>query len=136
MYWLCIKNERNWKSIKRNKIWGTKFKGKVPKVKKGDKLVICLKHEKFSDEIKELIIVAIYEANSDVLEDSSEIFNKSYPYRIGFKPIKILEKPLEFEPLVSKLSFIKNKRVWDAYLQKPIVELLLVEDIKLILEKS
>jgi len=134
MYWLCITNERNWESIKRRKVWGVMTKREISKVKKGDKLVIYLKQEKISDETKEPRIVAIYEVVSDAFEDSSKVFDRDYPYRVKLKPIKILDEPLKFKTLIPQLSFIKNKRAWGAYLQKPMVELP-EKDLELIMEK-
>jgi len=33
------------------------------------------------------------------------------------------ERPLEFKPLVPRLSFIRNKERWSAYLRRGIVEI-------------
>jgi predicted RNA-binding protein len=39
------------------------------------------------------------------------------------KPILVPERPLEFKPLVPRLSFIRNKERWSAYLRRGIVEI-------------
>ncbi len=131
MYWICITSERNWRVIREKNIWGVESENIISRVKKGDKLVIYLKQEKINDEIKNPRIVALYEVDSEVFRDSSKIFDKNYPYRVKLKLIKILEKPLDFRSLIPKLSFIKNKKAWGAYLQRQMVPIP-EEDWKLI----
>ena len=134
MYWLCITNERNWRVIREKNVWGVNSEAQISRVKKGDKLVIYLKQEKLNDEIKGPRIVALYEVNSEAFRDSSRIFDKDCPYRVRIKPIKIFEESLDFRSLIPKLSFIKKKKFWGAYLQRDMVPIP-EEDWKVILDE-
>jgi len=65
--------------------------------------LIYVKQERDKDEVKEPRIVAVYEAASEVFRDSSRIFkspkgigNETFPVRIRLNPIKIFDKPVEF----------------------------------------
>ncbi len=65
------------------------------------------------------LITGIYEVISDIYEDNSQIFvvprrmaNENFPLRIKLKPITIFKNPIQFKPLIPKLSFIKNKVMW------------------------
>jgi len=47
----------------------------------------------------------------------------TYPYRVKIKPIKIFDEPVEFKPLIPKLSFIRNKDKWTGYVRLPMREI-------------
>lgn len=122
-YWLCITNEENWEVVKQRAVWGVaeRHLNTIAKAKKGDMLVMYLKKEKIGEKLRESRISGIFEATSDVFRDSTHIFGvpkgmgaESFPLRIKLKPVKIFEKPLEFKPLIPKLSFITNKKWWSA----------------------
>lgn len=123
MYWLCITNERNWNVIKKKNIWETKSKSTISKVKKGDKLIIYLKQDVINNGIKPPRIVGIYEVSSEVFEDDSKVLDKFYPYKVKIKPIKIFKELLDFKALILNLNFIKNKKIWYAYLQREMIPL-------------
>ncbi|MDK2795253.1 MAG: hypothetical protein PWQ58_452 [Archaeoglobaceae archaeon] len=140
-YWLCITTEENWKVIKEKNVFGVpeRHKNTIAKVKPGDKLLIYLKQENIGDEVKPSRIVAVYEAASEAFKDSLRIFktpkgmgNKSFPFRINLKPVKIFEKPVEFKPLIPKLKFIKNKKKWTGHLMGKAIREIPEEDFKLI----
>ncbi len=142
-YWLCITNETNWKVIKKKNIWGVpeRHKNTIAKVKRGDKLVIYLKQEKINDEVKEPRIVAIYEVVSEPFKDSTRIFSskgmrssdKTFPWRVKIKPIKIFDRPIEFKPLIPKLKFITNKKKWSGHLMGKAMREIPEDDYRLIL---
>lgn len=44
-----------------------------------------------------------------------------FPHRVRLKPILIPEECIDFEPLIPKLEFIKNKDRWTAYLRRAMV---------------
>ena len=144
-YWLCITNEENWQIIKKNNIWGVaeRHKNTISKVKNGDRCLFYVKQEKIGDEIKESRIVGEYEVVSEVFKDSKRIFksppnmgNENFPYRIKLKPIKVFKKPIEFKPLIPKLSFIKNKKKWSGHLMGKAMRQIPKEDYKLIVGKT
>jgi len=142
--WLCITNEENWNVVKEKNVWGVpeRHKNTIMKVKKGDKLLMYLMQEKIMEEIKGSRITGIFEANSEVFDDGKRIFkipkgmvNETFPLRIKLTPVKVLEEPVEFKPLIPKLSFITNKKKWSGHLigkaMRPIPE----DDFELIRTK-
>jgi len=140
-YWLCITTEDNWKVIREENVWGVpeRHKNTISKVKPGDRLLIYLKQERDKDIIKEPRIVAVYEAASEVFKDSKRIFktppgmgNETFPLRIKLKPVKIFKKPVEFKPLIPKLKFIKNKRMWTGHLMGKAMREIPEDDYRLI----
>jgi len=81
--------------------------------------VIYVKSERSGGELVESVITAEYEVTSAVFEDNERIFqppynlpSETFSQRIRLRPLKLLGKPIEFKPLVSQLSFIKNKKRW------------------------
>jgi len=109
-YWLCVTNQENWEK----NIWGVeeRHRNTISKVRPGDKLLVYMMTTKKENETLPPRIVAAYEVVSEMFTDSSRIFKgKLYPLRIGLRPIAVFSKPLDFRELVSKLSFIKNKRM-------------------------
>jgi len=55
-----------------------------------------------------------------------------FPYRIRLKPAKIFDTPVEFKPLIPKLSFIKNKTMWTGHIRQA-MRIIPEEDYKLIM---
>jgi len=142
-YWLCITNDENWEVIKKRNIWGVseRHKNTIGKVKKGDKLLIYVKQGKVNDEVKPSRIVGAYEVVSNVFRDSTRIFsskgfikNEVFPYRVRIKPIKIFDKPIEFKPLIPKLTFITNKKKWSGHLMGKAMRTIPKDDYDLIMK--
>ncbi len=120
-YWIYVTNSDNWAVTKKTNILGVsaRHKNALSRVKKGDKCLIYVKSEKTQAVTTNSRIVGVYEVVSDVFRDSQRIFQspqyapeENYEYRVELKPLSILEAPVEFTPLVARLSFIKNKAAW------------------------
>jgi predicted RNA-binding protein len=120
-YWIYVTNSDNWAVTKKTNILGAsaRYKNALSRVKKGDKCLIYVKSEKTQAVTTNSRIVGVYEVVSDVFRDSQRIFQsprytpeENYEYRVELKPLSILDAPVEFTPLVAKLSFIKNKAAW------------------------
>ena len=140
-YWLCITIGDNWKIIKQKNIRGVseRYKNTITKVKIGDKLLIYVKQKRRN----ELRVVAIYEAISNVFKDTPKIFktpkgmgNKTFPFRIKLKSVKIFEKPIQFKPLIPKLKFITNKQKWSIHLMGKAMREIPEEDFNLIIMEA
>lgn len=41
-----------------------------------------------------------------------------FEYRVKVEPVLLLKEPIDFTPLVERLSFIKNKKRWSAPLRR------------------
>jgi len=83
---------------------------------------------------------SLFEVISEPYYDESELFypvkdrEERFPYRVKLKPILLPKEPIDFTPLVPKLSFIKNnKERWSAYFRRAIFKIS-EEDFKIIEE--
>jgi predicted RNA-binding protein len=54
---------------------------------------------------------------------------------VRLKPIKIFKEPVEFKPLIPKLSFITNKTMWTGHIRVAMREIP-EEDYQLILNRG
>ena len=116
-YWIYVTNSDNWAVTKKTNILGasTRHKNALSRVKKGDK---CLVYEKGAGRI-EPKIVAQYEIASTVFEDSKKMFvtppntpDETFQLRLRLEPVRVFEPPIEFKPLIPRLSFLPNKIHW------------------------
>ena len=116
-YWLCITNEENWRVVKEKLIWGVsdRYERRISGVSKGDILVFYVKPKR---------IGGIFKAASGPYKDKSRIFSSEgfrpeevFPNRVRLEPLLVPDEPIPFEPLVPKLSFIKNKTKWTGHLR-------------------
>jgi predicted RNA-binding protein len=64
-------------------------------------------------------IVALYEIASTVFEDSKKMFitplntpDEIFQLRLRLEPLMVFEPPIEFKPLIPRLSFLPNKTIW------------------------
>ena len=119
--WLCISTRANDEVTKRHLVWGVakRYENTIAKVKEGDTLLMYTMQEIVNREVIPSAVTGIYEASSQVYEDTSSLFvtpkalgNEVFPLRIKVKPIQIFKKPIPFKPLVPTLTFIKNKKMW------------------------
>jgi len=128
-YWLCITNEANWDIIRSKKVWGvsSRHKDKIAMTQENDKLVFY---------VKPMRISGIFEVMSKPFREDNPIFEgEIYPFRIKIRPIITPKRFLEFRPLVGKLHFITQKKMWGGHLQGKAMKLIPKEDFKLIEEK-
>jgi predicted RNA-binding protein len=113
-YWLCVANEENWKIVKKLKIWGVpkQRKSLINKVEPEDRLIIYIKTNK---------IGGIFKADSKPFESEELIFKpieeEIFPCRIKIKALLVPKDPIDFRKIISKLAFIKHKRIWGAYIR-------------------
>jgi predicted RNA-binding protein len=126
-HWLAISNKKNWEIIQSKNIWGgpKRNRNSINNVKMGDKITIYVSSIRKKNQIIPASIMGSFEVISNVFEDETPVFlspkatrlktehnSEKFPYRIKLKPIKIFKEPLEFKPLVQKLTFIANKKYW------------------------
>jgi len=117
-YWIYVTNSDNWAVTKKTNILGasTRYKNTLSRVQKGDK---CLVYVKGQGERVEPKIVAQYDIASTVFEDSKKMFvtspirpHETYKLRLRLEHATIFKPPIEFKPLISRLSFLPNKTHW------------------------
>ncbi|HAX98051.1 MAG TPA: EVE domain-containing protein [Candidatus Atribacteria bacterium] len=124
--WLAISNRANWEVAKNNKIWGVSYRNRkiIAKVKSGDFVLFYISSQYFDKKLLPVIVTGAFEVTAPVFEEHTKIFStpqgkedEVYPFRIKLKPIKIFINPILFVPLIPKLSFISNKRMWNGYIR-------------------
>lgn len=144
-YWLAISNHENWEILKINNIWGVSHRNlnAIKKINIGD-LILIYVSSKISDKkvISPVVITGAYESTSSMYEDTTKIFlhpekmpEEVYPFRIKLKPINIFKEPLEFKPLIQKLTFIKNKKMWNGHIRGKGVREIPEDDYNLIIQQ-
>jgi len=119
--WIYITNSDNWVVTKKTNILGASARNKntLSKVKKGDKCLVYVKGEIIAGETSGPKIVAQYKIASTVFEDSKKMFvtppnasHETFPLRLRLEPITVFEPPIDFKPLILRLSFLPNKTHW------------------------
>lgn len=139
--WLAISNRTNDEIVRTKNIWGVPKRNKniIERVKRGDTILMYVSQQKEGDNTLPSAITGAFEVLSDSFEDTSKIFEtpvhmgkEVFPYRIRLKPVKIFDTPVEFKPLIPKLSFIKNKTMWTGHIRQA-MRIIPEEDYKLIM---
>jgi len=106
---MFIINNENWEIVKKTNIIGSNYKSKIDKINKGDRIIVYIKMP-LCEVVGFFVVLSKY-------EESSNLFNNGvYAYRLKLKPIKKLEKPIDFRKLVNKMKFINNKSKWNLHL--------------------
>jgi len=132
-YWLCVTNEENWSVVKVRRVWGVseRYRRVIEAVRPGDYLVFYVMPKR---------IMGVFKAISKPFESRERIFpwrgaggREVYPYRVRLEPVVLAERPLMFDELVPKLSFVKNKVRWSGYLRRAMLTIP-KEDFDLIME--
>jgi predicted RNA-binding protein len=143
-YWLAISNRENWEILKKNHIWGVSHRNHkaISKVNIGDLILIYVSSE-YKDKklFSPVVITGSYESVSSVYEDTNKIFSppernpeEVFPFRIKLKPVNIFKELVEFKPLIPKLNFIKNKRMWNGHIRGKGIREIPEEDYNLIIQ--
>jgi len=116
-YWICVTNEENWEIIKTKNVWGVteRRKNTLMNVKPGDLLIFYVAPKR---------IGGVFRVVSKPYIDREPIFfpvksrDEVFEYRVRIEPALLPKEPIDFTPLVEKLSFIKNKKRWSAPLRR------------------
>lgn len=132
-YWLYITNSDNWEVTKKTNILGAshRHRNSLSRMKIGDKCLVYIISEWRKGEMTQPKIVGAYRVASEVFNDDTRIFSSAsygseeiFDFRIKLNPIKIFQDPIDFKPLVPRLSFIKNKKRYSLHLMgRAIVEI-------------
>jgi predicted RNA-binding protein len=120
-YWIYVTNLDNWAVTKKTDILAASARNRnaLSRVKKGDKCLVYVKGQVIVGGRIEPKIVAQYEITSTVFEDSKKMFvappntpDEIFKLRLQLEPVRVFEPPIEFKPLIPKLSFLPNKTHW------------------------
>jgi predicted RNA-binding protein len=66
------------------------------------------------------------------LNSGDEVF----PLRIKLKTIEVFDPPVEFKPLIPKLTFIKNKTQWSGHIRGQAMRTIPEEDYEFIMKAA
>ena len=114
---MCVVNEANWRIVRERLLWGVseRYKRKMEELSEGDLLVFYVRPKR---------IGGIFKATSKPFTDKKPVFSSEgfragevFPCRVRLEPLLIPPEPVPFEPLIPRLSFIKNKAKWTGYLR-------------------
>lgn len=149
-YWFASSNRTNWEIIRKKNIWGIPKRNKsiIERVKPGDTILIYVAQQKKEategkgETILPSAVAGAFEVVSEGYEDATPLFvtpermgDEVFPYRMKLKPIKIFREPVEFKPLIPKLSFITNKTMWTGHIRVAMREIP-EEDYQLFLNRG
>ena len=145
-HWLAISNRANSEITIKRQIWGVpkRYINQISKTQPGDTLLVYV-GQQVSDKDTTLppAITGSFEIVSEVYEDSSKAFttppklgNETFPLRIKLRPIRIFDPPVEFKPLIPKLTFITNKTQWSGHIRGQAMRTIPEEDYKLIMSQG
>jgi predicted RNA-binding protein len=125
--WIYITTTENWEITRRTNILGVaaRYEKRLSQVTKGDNCLVYTMGSRGGGAIVEPRIVAEYEIASTVFVDDKKLFvaaphqeSETFALRLKLRPVTMFKKPIEFKPLIAKLSFIKNKdKTWGLHLK-------------------
>lgn len=143
--WLAISNRENSDVSIRKNVWGVprRYTNVIQRVKPGDTICMYVGQKLIGRQILAPAITSVFEVVTPMYEDSSEIFmspkklgNEVFPFRVKLKPIKIFREPVEFKPLIPRLKFITNKKMWSGHIRGQAMREIPEEDYQLIINQA
>lgn len=145
-HWLAISNRANSEITIKRQIWGVpkRYINQISKTRPGDTLLVYVGQQVVDkDTTLPPAITGSFEIVSEVYEDSSKVFttppklgNETFPLRIKLRPIRIFDPPVEFKPLIPKLTFITNKTQWSGHIRGQAMRTIPEEDYQLIMSQG
>ena len=125
-------------------IWGvaTRYANTIAKVRRGDTLLMYVMQEVVDKEIIPSVVTGVYEVISDVFEEKKDLFEtpksggvEKFPLRLKLKEITHFKEPIPIKPIIPRLSFIKNKKMWSGSIRTA-MRLIPEEDYQFIISKG
>lgn len=103
--------------VKARGVWGVSERGKraLMSVGPGDLLVFYVIPKR---------VGGVFKVVSEPYVDREPIFipvrsrDEVFEYRVKVEPVLLPKEPIDFTPLVERMSFIKNKKRWSAPLRR------------------
>ncbi len=142
-YWLAISNRANSDITIKKRVWGVPKRSinQISRTRPGDTLLVYVGQQVINKETtRPPAITWCFDITSEVYEDTSRIFttppklgDEIFPLRIKLRPIRIFDPPVEFKPLIPKLTFITNKTQWSGHIRGQAMRTIPEEDYRLIM---
>ena len=118
-YWLCVSDEMNWNAVKTSGLWGVSERNRalLERTRINDILVFYVKPCRIS---------GIFKIVSEPFSSQEKVFcprkyfgeETSFPNRVKVEPLCLPKVTVDFEELVPRLSFVKNKTEWRAFVRR------------------
>jgi len=104
-------------------VWGVsdRYKNVIEQVKEGDILVFYVKPKRICGIFT--VISKPYRSMEKIFKFSGRTGREIFPYRVKLKPLVIPDECLDFESLIPKLEFIKNKERWIGYVRRAMISI-------------
>lgn len=143
--WLAISNRENSAISLQKNVWGVprRYTNVIHRVKPCDSICMYVGQKLVNKEILPPAITSVFEVVSSEYEDSSEIFtspkklgNEVFPLRVNLKLLKVFKEPVEFKPLIPRLKFITNKKMWSGHIRGQAMREIPEEDYQLIISQT
>jgi len=144
--WLAISNRTNSDVTIKKQIWGVpkRYINTISKTKPGDTLLVYVGQQVIDkDTTLPPAITGCFEITSEVYEDTTPIFTappklgaEVFPLRIKLKTIEIFDPPVEFKPLIPRLQFITNKKMWSGHIRGQAMRTIPEEDYAYIMKAA
>lgn len=145
-YWLAISNRANSDITIKKRVWGVPKRSinQISRTRPGDTLLVYVGQQVIDKETTlPPAITGCFEITSEVYEDTSRVFttppklgDEIFPLRIKLRPIRIFDPPVEFKPLIPKLTFITNKTQWSGHIRGQAMRTIPEEDYRLIMNQG
>jgi predicted RNA-binding protein len=144
--WLATSTRENAEIVTKKQIWGVPKRdiNQINRIRPGDTLLLYVGHEEIDKDITlPPVIIGCFEIVSSVYEDTDPIFtasrklgNEVFPLRFRLKTIVIFDPPVEFTPLIPKLTFIAEKKQWSEHIKGQAMRAIAEEDHALIMKAA
>jgi predicted RNA-binding protein len=144
--WLATSTRENAEIVIRKQIWGVPKKdiNQINRTRPGDTLLLYVGHEEIDKDITlPPAIIGCFEIVSSVYEDTDPIFtaprklgSEVFPLRFRLKTVAIFDPPVEFTPLIPKLTFITEKKQWSEHIKGQAMRAIAEEDHALIMKAA
>lgn len=145
-HWLAISNRANSDITIKQRIWGVPKRSinQISRTRPGDTLLVYVGQQVIDRETTlPPAITGCFEITSEVYEDMPRIFttppklgDEIFPLRIKLRPIRVFDPPVEFKPLIPKLTFITNKTQWSGHIRGQAMRTIPEEDYRLIMNQG
>lgn len=118
-YWLCVTDEMNWKAVRASGLWGVSERNRalLQRTRINDILVFYVKPRKISGTFK--IVSEPFASREKVFcprrYSGEETF---FPNRVKVETLCLPKVTVDFEELVPRLNFVKNKAEWRAFVRR------------------
>ena len=117
-YWLCVCDEANWKIVRKTRLWGVSDRNRalIQKTKINDVLVFYVKPKQIAGTFR--VVSEPFTSGENIFHSKESFRKETFPNRVRLRLMSVPKERAHFVELVSRLSFVKNKAEWRAYIRR------------------